>query len=89
MLFRSDETYIGGKFDKRRKRQRWDKEAVFGIIERETGRVHAKHLPGRSHLNRWQVAAEIDAVVDQSAHVMTDESRLSMRTWSGADSSTI
>jgi transposase-like protein len=71
-----DETYIGGKFDKRRKRQRWDKEAVFGIIERETGRVHAKHLPGRSHLNRWQVAAEIDAVVDQSAHVMTDESRL-------------
>jgi hypothetical protein len=29
-----DETYLGGKFDKRRKRARWDKEPVFGIIER-------------------------------------------------------
>jgi transposase-like protein len=71
-----DETYIGGKFDKRRKRAKWDKEAVFGIIERDSGRVHAKHLAGRNHLNSWQVGAEIDAVVDQSAHVMTDESRL-------------
>ena len=26
-----DETDIGGKFDKRRKRQRWDEEPVFGI----------------------------------------------------------
>jgi transposase-like protein len=71
-----DETYVGGKFDKRRKRERWDKEAVFGMIERETGRVHAKHLPGRSHLNSWQVGSEIDSTVAQSAQIMTDESRL-------------
>jgi transposase-like protein len=71
-----DETYIGGKYDKRRKRARWDKEAVFGVIERETGRVHAKHLPGRNHINSWQVGNEIDAVVDPSAQMMTDESRL-------------
>src|SRR5258708_35904 len=29
-----DETYIGGKYDKRRKRERWDKDPVFGVIER-------------------------------------------------------
>src|SRR6266404_5998741 len=29
-----DETYSGGKFDKRRKRQRWDKEPVFGMVQR-------------------------------------------------------
>ena len=72
----ADETYVGGKYDKRRKRERWDKEAVFGMIERETGRVQAKHLPGRSHLNRWQVGQEIDANVAPAARMMTDESRL-------------
>jgi hypothetical protein len=29
-----DETYIGGKYDKRRARQKWDKESVFGMVER-------------------------------------------------------
>jgi len=72
----ADETYVGGKFDKRRQRAKWDKEAVFGIVERETGRIHAKHLPGRNRLNSWTINKEIDATVDQSAHVMTDESRL-------------
>jgi len=72
----ADETYIGGKYDKRRKRERWDKEAVFGLIERETGRVHAKRLPGRSHVNRWHIGKEIDAHVSAQAHMMTDESRL-------------
>ncbi|HUA20841.1 MAG TPA: IS1595 family transposase, partial [Bryobacteraceae bacterium] len=71
----ADETYVGGKYDKRGKRARWDKEAVFGIVERETGRVHAKHLPGRSHLNSWTINREIDAVVDPAAKIMTDESR--------------
>src|ERR1700693_4699180 len=72
----ADETYVGGKFDKRRQRAKWDKEAVFGIVERETGRIHAKHLPGRNKVNSWTINKEIDATVDQSAHVMTDESRL-------------
>src|SRR5579871_4771669 len=73
----ADETYVGGKYDKRGKRARWDKEAVFGMIERETGRIHAKHIPGRSRINSWQLNNEIDSVVDRStAHMMTDESRL-------------
>jgi transposase-like protein len=69
----ADETYIGGKYDKRRARQRWDKPAVFGMIERETGKVHVKHIPAA---NRWNIGGEIDAVVKPEAKMMTDESKL-------------
>lgn len=69
----ADETYIGGKYDKRRKRERWDKPGVFGVIERETGRVSAKYLP---NVNSWQIGREIDSRVAPNAHMMTDESRL-------------
>jgi transposase-like protein len=69
----ADETYIGGKYDKRRKRGKWDKEPVFGMKERETGRVHIKHV---SAANRGNVAAEIEAVVSPEAKMMTDESNL-------------
>lgn len=66
-----DETYSGGKFDKRRKRERWIKEPVFGIIERG-GRVRAVHMP---KLNRWQVMNEMKATVSPDATVYSDESR--------------
>jgi transposase-like protein len=65
----ADETYIGGKYDKRRKRAKYDKEPVFGMIERETGRVHAKHIPAA---NRWAVTQEIDAIVAPEAKMMTE-----------------
>lgn len=68
-----DETYVGGKYDKRRKRAKWDKEPVFGIVERETGRVHATHL---TTANRWNVNRHIDAVVGPEARMMADESNL-------------
>ena len=69
----ADETYMGGKYDKRRKRARYDKEPVFGMIERETGRVHVKHL---SSVNRFNIRREIEAVVSPEAKMMTDESNL-------------
>jgi transposase-like protein len=69
----ADETYVGGKYDKRRKRERWDKEPVFGMVERETGRVHAKHL---TQANRWQINREINSRVAPQARMMTDESNL-------------
>lgn len=69
----ADETYVGGKYDKRRKRAKYDKEPVFGMIDRETKRVHAKHIPAA---NRWAVTREIDAVVAPEAKMMTDESNL-------------
>lgn len=69
-----DETYVGGKYDRRRKREKWDKPAVFGMIERETGRVSAKHIPTTP--NRYLIGKEIDAVVAPEAKMMTDESKL-------------
>ena len=40
-----DETYMGSKkYDPRRKRARWDKEPVFGMIERG-GRAKTYHMP--------------------------------------------
>lgn len=40
----ADEAYIGGKYDKRRKRAKYDKEPVFGVIERG-GRARTVHMP--------------------------------------------
>ncbi len=59
-LVAADETYVSGKFDKRRARVRWNKAPAVHNIERETGKVHLKHL---SSANRWNIAKEIDAVV--------------------------
>lgn len=40
-----DETYMGSKkYDKRRKRARYDKEPVFGMVERD-GRARTYHMP--------------------------------------------
>jgi hypothetical protein len=45
-----DEPYVGDRYDERRKRGRYNKEVLVGVVERETGRVHA-NAPGafRSH----------------------------------------
>lgn len=67
----ADETYVGGKFDKRRKRAKYDKEPVFGVIERG-GRIHVSHLEQE---NRYQIMREIKENVAPEAKMMTDESR--------------
>lgn len=68
-----DETYVGGKFDKRRKRAKYDKAPVFGVIERETGKVSASTVPAA---NNFFVHAKINETVSKSAKVMSDESNL-------------
>jgi transposase-like protein len=76
----ADETYIGGKYDKRRKRERWDKEPVFGIIERK-GKVKTWHIP---RVNRYQVIGKLQGTVSPDVElVCTDESRLYHRMPSG------
>jgi hypothetical protein len=46
-----DETYVGGSFDKRRKRARWSKPGIVGLIERgshaQPSRVQAFPIAGR------------------------------------------
>jgi DNA-directed RNA polymerase subunit RPC12/RpoP/transposase-like protein len=39
-----DETYVGGQYDKRRKRGKYDKEPVFGIVQRD-GKARTYHMP--------------------------------------------
>ena len=69
----ADETYVGGKYDKRLKRAKYDKPAVFGMKERETGKVYARHLPAA---NQWGIGQHMDEMLTPEAKIRTDESRL-------------
>src|SRR5262249_51645433 len=62
----ADETYVGGRYDKRRTRSKYDKEVVFGMVERETELVHAKHVPSAT---RGSVTREINAAVGHGVRV--------------------
>jgi hypothetical protein len=44
-IVEADETYVGGRYDKRRKRARWqDKAPVFGVVQRN-GKARTYHMP--------------------------------------------
>ena len=47
-----DETYIGGEYDRRRNREPWEKQAVFGAVQRASGnecsKVRAFPIPTNS-----------------------------------------
>jgi hypothetical protein len=48
-----DETYMGSKkYDARRKRAKYSKEPVFGIVERDA-RPHFPHAEGHTEGHRW------------------------------------
>jgi len=68
-----DETYVGGKFDKRRKRARYDKTPVIGMVERG-GEVRA-FVPGQ-RVTAKVALSSIHENVAPTAHVNTDESLL-------------
>lgn len=68
-----DETYVGGKFDKRRKRAKYDKDPVFGMIERG-GDVRAFHI---NAADSWHITGKILANVHAETElVVTDESKI-------------
>jgi transposase-like protein len=64
-----DETYVGGKYDRRRKRDPWDKQAVVGLLERD-GTFEAKTIRTAS---KKVLTGVIKDRVNRSATVMTDE----------------
>ena len=69
----ADETYIGGKYDARRKRARWDKEPVFGMVERG-GKAKTYHIP---QINRQNAVAKIkDNISIEADLVCTDDSSI-------------
>jgi transposase-like protein len=64
-----DETFVGGKFDPRRKRPRWKKPPVIGLIERG-GRVQAALIPSRS---AQVLVGTVRDRVAPNTRVITDE----------------
>jgi len=66
-----DETYVGGKYDRRLKRAKGDKEPVVGMIERG-GKVRTFHV---EKVNRKTVVGKIDENISAKATlVVTDQS---------------
>jgi transposase-like protein len=64
-----DETYVGGRYDRRRKRARYDKQAVIGLLQRD-GRFEARKIPTAS---RKVLVGIIKDRVSKDAKVFTDE----------------
>ena len=74
-IVEADETYIGGKYDKRRKRGPYEKEPVVGVVERG-GEVRTWHIP---QVNRQHVISKLQENVDLDSTVYTDESQIYKR----------
>ena len=64
-----DETYVGGNYDKRRKRAKYGKPAVMGLLQRN-GKLEVRCIPttGARVLN-----GIVNDRVDKKATIMTDE----------------
>ncbi len=72
-----DETYVGGKYNPRGKRGKYQKQAVIGVVQRSTpeenSKVQTKLIPNRS---KNVIAEVVKDHVSFDAAIMTDE-------WSG------
>jgi len=69
-IVESDETYIGGKYDRRRKRRPYEKQAVMGIVERG-GMVKVEAIPTASR--KILLGKLKEHVADDVRLVVTDE----------------
>lgn len=66
-----DETYVGGRYDRRRKREPWEKQAIIGLLQRHGGfEARAVRTPSKKIL-----VGVIKDRVDKGSTVMTDELR--------------
>jgi transposase-like protein len=64
-----DETYVGGKYDARRKRERYDKQAVIGLLQRD-GTFEARTI---KRATRKILTGIVRDRVTKGAKVYTDE----------------
>jgi ISXO2-like transposase domain/Transposase zinc-ribbon domain len=71
----ADETYIGGEFDKRRKRGRYDKQPVFGALQRNTKNEPSKvrSFPIPINSKATLTAAVKNTISTESELFITDE----------------
>jgi transposase-like protein len=83
----ADETFIGGKArnmhagkraEKIHGRGPMGKEIVFGLLDRETGKVHTKHVRTR---RKGDLQSEIRKVVEPGAELNTD----ALKSYAGLD----
>jgi len=61
-----DATFVGGKYDERRARAKYDKQAVAGVMQRTTEAQHSKVV---AKIVKREIATEMKAVI--KAHVAT------------------
>jgi hypothetical protein len=70
----ADETFVGGRYDERRARAKYDKAAVVGVLQRGTkgkpSQVHAKHV---EDVDKVVIRSIINERVSFDANLYTDE----------------
>src|SRR5208337_3619232 len=64
-----DETYVGGKYDKRRKRGPWQKQPVMGLLQRE-GKFEARTI---CNTEKKTLHGVINERINKGVEIMTDE----------------
>jgi transposase-like protein len=64
-----DETFIGGRYDKRRKRGPWEKQPVMGLLQRN-GSFEARTIPTTG---KRVLVGIINDRIEKNATIMTDE----------------
>lgn len=69
-----DELFVGGRYDERRARQKYDKAPVVGVLQRGTkeqpSQVHAQHV---ERVRKPVISKIIDERVSFDARIFTDE----------------
>jgi transposase-like protein len=69
-----DEVYVGGRYDERRQRAKYDKAPVVGVLQRGTkeqpSQVHAQHV---QHVHKPVIHQIVNERVSFDARVFTDE----------------
>ena len=68
-IVEADETFVGGRYDKRRKRERKEKPCVVGVIQRG-GDVRAQKIQSRG---ARAISAFVRESVEPGSQLMTDE----------------
>ena len=72
----ADETYIGGKYDRRRKREKYGKAPVFGALRRSMdGKASEVRAFPIKHNSTTIIASAVEESISKKSFLMTDQSK--------------